>query len=160
MLNGMTNNQEEHSKSLTAVVSIMLISGFCLCKRMDEAPFRYRGDPRLLLLDCMKKHGWHLKGSSKLKRAGDLAQGILQLVDGSHQIVDKTTEKLRPIHYGDIAILCRTNDGLKELAGACAAASCSKPAEGANNERRTLRVRVGCVSRCIRICSASADRPD
>ena len=38
---------------------------FSVCrKRMDEAPFRYRGDPRLLLLDCMKKHGWHLKGSN------------------------------------------------------------------------------------------------
>jgi hypothetical protein len=38
---------------------------FSVCrKRMDEAPFRYRGDPRLLLLGCMKKHGWHLKGNN------------------------------------------------------------------------------------------------
>ena len=38
---------------------------FTVCrKRMDDAPFRFRGDPRLLFLDCMKKHGWHLKGSS------------------------------------------------------------------------------------------------
>ena len=33
-------------------------------KRMDEAPFRYGGDPRLLFLDCMEKRRWHLKGRS------------------------------------------------------------------------------------------------
>lgn len=33
-------------------------------KRMDEAPFRYGGDPRLLFLDCMEKRGWFLKDRS------------------------------------------------------------------------------------------------
>jgi len=32
--------------------------------RMDEQPFRFGGDPRLIFLDCMEKHGWHLKGRS------------------------------------------------------------------------------------------------
>jgi len=32
--------------------------------RMDEEPFRYGGDPRLIFLDCMEKRGWHLKGRS------------------------------------------------------------------------------------------------
>lgn len=32
--------------------------------RMDELPFRYGGDPRLVFLDCMKQRGWHLKGRS------------------------------------------------------------------------------------------------
>jgi hypothetical protein len=36
---------------------------FAVCrKRMDDAPFRYGGDPRLLFLDCMKRLGWVLKG--------------------------------------------------------------------------------------------------
>ena len=35
------------------------------CKeRMEDAPFRYGGDPRLLFLDCMEKRGWHLKDRS------------------------------------------------------------------------------------------------
>lgn len=33
-------------------------------QRMEAAPFRYRGDPRLLFLDCMEQRGWHLKGRS------------------------------------------------------------------------------------------------
>jgi hypothetical protein len=40
-------------------------ANFAVCKqRMEDAPFRFRGDPRLLLLDCMKQRGWHLKGRS------------------------------------------------------------------------------------------------
>jgi hypothetical protein len=35
------------------------------CKeRMEDAPFRYGGDPRLLFLDCMEKRGWYLKDRS------------------------------------------------------------------------------------------------
>jgi hypothetical protein len=32
--------------------------------RMDEQPFRFGGDPRLIFLDCMEERGWHLKGAS------------------------------------------------------------------------------------------------
>lgn len=32
--------------------------------RMDEVPFRYGGDPRLIFLDCMQERGWYLKGRS------------------------------------------------------------------------------------------------
>jgi hypothetical protein len=40
---------------------------FAICRaRMDEAPFRYGGDPRLIFLDCMEKRGWYLKGRSWL----------------------------------------------------------------------------------------------
>ena len=31
---------------------------------MDEVPFRFRGDPRLIFLDCMEKRGWHLEERS------------------------------------------------------------------------------------------------
>jgi hypothetical protein len=38
---------------------------FAVCKkRMEDAPFRFRGDTRLLFLDCMEKRDWHLKGRS------------------------------------------------------------------------------------------------
>lgn len=37
---------------------------FAVCrKRMDDKGFAYRADRRLILLDCMKKRGWHLKGA-------------------------------------------------------------------------------------------------
>ena len=40
-------------------------SDFSACReRMDAAPFRYGGDARLLLLDCMNDRGWHLKQRS------------------------------------------------------------------------------------------------
>ena len=40
-------------------------SDFAVCRqRMNDAPFRYAGDPRLLLLDCMHERGWHLKDRS------------------------------------------------------------------------------------------------
>ena len=35
------------------------------CKqRMEDAPFRYGGDSRLIFLDCMEKRAWTLKGRS------------------------------------------------------------------------------------------------
>jgi hypothetical protein len=38
---------------------------FEICRaRMDDAPFRYGGDPRLIFLACMKERGWILKGHS------------------------------------------------------------------------------------------------
>jgi len=38
---------------------------FRACRqRMDDKGFAYRADRRLILLDCMKKRGWHLKGAS------------------------------------------------------------------------------------------------
>ena len=40
-------------------------ANFAECRRrMDEARFRYGGDPRLLFLDCMEKREWHLRGRS------------------------------------------------------------------------------------------------
>ena len=40
-------------------------SDLAACRaRMDEKPFRFGGDPRLVFLDCMEKRGWHLKGRS------------------------------------------------------------------------------------------------
>ena len=47
-------------------------SDFSVCReRMDEAPFRYGGDPRLLLLDCMSDLGWHLGERSPLSKRID-----------------------------------------------------------------------------------------
>ena len=74
------------------------------------------------LSDAAAVEFWRLQGSNIGKRGRDLADGIRQLLSESTQVVDKATDVLRPMHYGDIAILCRTNDNLKSVAGACAEA--------------------------------------
>ncbi len=33
-------------------------------ERMEAAPWRFRGDRRLIFLDCMERRGWYLKGRS------------------------------------------------------------------------------------------------
>ena len=40
-------------------------SDFRACRqRMDDKGFAYRADRRLILLDCMKKRNWYLKGAN------------------------------------------------------------------------------------------------
>ncbi|MEX0709388.1 MAG: UvrD-helicase domain-containing protein [Woeseia sp.] len=63
---------------------------------------------------------WHLGKSNHAGRAEDLAYGIQSLVDSGHQIEEKESGDLRPVEYGDIAVLCRTNLRLQGIATACA----------------------------------------
>ena len=65
---------------------------------------------------------WHLAGSNMEKRANDLAFGIQELINSAYPVIDKDSATPRPVDYGDIAILCRTNDRLIGIAGACAKA--------------------------------------
>ncbi len=65
---------------------------------------------------------WHLAGSNTGKRANDIAFGIQELIDSGYPISEKETGVLRPADYGDIAVLCRTNARLTEIASACARA--------------------------------------
>ena len=59
---------------------------------------------------------WNLKGKNKTLRAGALVSGVMDLMNTKRMIVDKKTQKPRNIQYGDIAILCRTNSNLAEIA--------------------------------------------
>jgi ATP-dependent exoDNAse (exonuclease V) beta subunit len=65
---------------------------------------------------------WHLAGSNWDKRANDIAFGIHRLVESGYRIADMDTHELKAAGYGDIAVLCRTNDRLKVIASACARA--------------------------------------
>ncbi len=65
---------------------------------------------------------WHMTGTNMGARANDISLGIQELVDSKYQVTDKETENLRDVEYGDIAVLCRTNDRLLGIAGACARA--------------------------------------
>ncbi len=60
---------------------------------------------------------WSLQGSNKSKRAGAQATEIKKLVESQQRtVVDKQTKQERLLEYGDIAILCRTNRNLIEIA--------------------------------------------
>jgi len=60
---------------------------------------------------------WHVEGSNKNKRANALANHIYKLVDSQEKtIFDKNTKDYRTANFGDIAILCRTNDNLAAIA--------------------------------------------
>ncbi len=59
---------------------------------------------------------WILEGKNVGQEASALAAGIRRLVDSKRMIYDKDANAIRPVRYGDIAILARSNDRVKELA--------------------------------------------
>ncbi|QIB67045.1 UvrD-helicase domain-containing protein [Kineobactrum salinum] len=63
---------------------------------------------------------WRLGGRNKSGRAAALASGLAGLLDSDRRIVDKQSGAPRPLHAGDIAVLCRTHANLGEVASALA----------------------------------------
>ena len=61
---------------------------------------------------------WRLTGNNKEKRAQALADGVGRLVAERTRVVDAETGAERPIRYGDIAVLARTNARVEEVAQA------------------------------------------
>jgi superfamily I DNA/RNA helicase len=53
--------------------------------------------------------------------ASALASGVRQLIDSGYTIYDKSNKTSRPIRFGDVAILSRSNEGVKKLAAAMSA---------------------------------------
>ncbi|MGD8808364.1 MAG: 3'-5' exonuclease, partial [Gammaproteobacteria bacterium] len=72
------------------------------------------GDPAVIT--------WHLEGRNRDRRASDIAWGIHRLIASGYRVEDKASGKLYAAGYGDIAVLCRTNDRLRKIAAACAQA--------------------------------------
>lgn len=67
--------------------------------------------------------GWTLNGKNAEDRAAALAEGIKALIASRYQIVDPSMGSPRSAHYGDIAVLCKTNDRVQTVAEALRAAS-------------------------------------
>lgn len=61
---------------------------------------------------------WTLGGSNQDLVAQSLADGIHALMREGRMIVDKESKQLRPLRFGDIAVLCRKNDGAAKQAEA------------------------------------------
>jgi len=66
---------------------------------------------------------WRLAGKNKKLRSQALVEGILSLFENGKTIVDKETDEQRKATFSDIAILCRTNVNLEEIATALAEAN-------------------------------------
>jgi ATP-dependent exoDNAse (exonuclease V) beta subunit len=61
---------------------------------------------------------WILVGKNLGQEASALAVGVRRLIESGYSIYDKSAKVIRPVRYGDIAILSRSNDGVKNLAEA------------------------------------------
>lgn len=61
---------------------------------------------------------WFLEGTNVEQDAIALASGLRQLIESGYTIYDKSAKVTRAVRYGDIAILCRSNDGVKGVAAA------------------------------------------
>ena len=64
---------------------------------------------------------WILGGTKAEQEASALASGVRQLIDSGYSIYDKSSKSPRPVRFGDVAILSRSNDGVDALAGALSA---------------------------------------
>ena len=61
---------------------------------------------------------WQLGANKLAERARLIAGGVARLVADEKQVVDPTSKKKRPVGYGDIAVLARTNDHVEQIAQA------------------------------------------
>ncbi len=59
---------------------------------------------------------WHLQGTKIEIRNMALVVGVRQLHDSGYIVFDKATRQTRAIRYGDMAILSRSNDGVRNIA--------------------------------------------
>ena len=66
---------------------------------------------------------WRLSGKNKGLRSSQLANSVHQITTSGRTVIDKHSGQPRPLVCGDIAILCRTNANLAEIASALAAAN-------------------------------------
>lgn len=61
---------------------------------------------------------WILSGKNVDLEASALTSGVRQLIDSGYTVYDKSSKSPRPVRFGDVAILSRSNDGVDSLAAA------------------------------------------
>lgn len=84
--------------------------------------------PGLVILQPQRKevgqasalHAWWLQAKNNPEETAALAGAVGRLLAeaGNYQVVDKASQRLRPLRGGDLAILCRTNDNCRRVAEA------------------------------------------
>lgn len=66
---------------------------------------------------------WELEGGKLENQFPGLVNSAAAIVTEKQKVIDKPTNTERPARYGDIAILCKTNDRLKSIAACFAEAN-------------------------------------
>lgn len=66
--------------------------------------------------DSIAVNDWMLEGANQGLHLEALASGVAQLMNQGTRVVDAGTNILRPLRLGDIAILARSNDTVKNIA--------------------------------------------
>jgi len=59
---------------------------------------------------------WALNGRNVGERTAALGAGVRRLIDSGYEVYDKPAKQIRPVRYGDVAILSRSNDNVLEIA--------------------------------------------
>jgi ATP-dependent exoDNAse (exonuclease V) beta subunit len=98
---------------LVQIVNEVFTSAFGVTLTPEEVELKAeRKEP----LSAPAVANWILGGKNKGQEVSALASGIKKLVDTGYQIFDDEFAVVRPVTFGDIAILCRSNDGVKVVA--------------------------------------------
>ena len=84
----------------------------------DMAPEAVALKPQREEFDAPAVAAWCLSDKNAGERALAVAAGIVALVDDEEQVADPETKDIRPMRYGDIAVLARTNDAALGIAEA------------------------------------------
>ena len=74
------------------------------------------------VLDGPVLGNWLLAGKNKPSEMAALAMGVQQLLASGYSVLDVATQTARPVRLSDIAILCRLNDNVSDIASSLRAA--------------------------------------
>jgi ATP-dependent helicase/nuclease subunit A len=107
-------NKSWRSRSpLVSLVNEVFVPAFASSLQADEVRLNAeRKEP----LTGASMANWKLNGSNTIKRNSALGSGVWHLVDSGYIVHDKPAKLTRPIRYGDIAILSRSNAGVIGIA--------------------------------------------
>jgi len=101
-------------KPLVELVNEIFVPAFSATLNADEVQLTAE---RKELLEGAAFSNWKLNGSNADKRIAALGVGVSQLMASGYQIFDKPAKQIRPVRYGDVAILARSNDNVDKIAG-------------------------------------------
>lgn len=100
-------------KPLVDLVNDVFVPAFSSTLQADEVKLKAeRKEP----LKGAAFANWALNGSNAETRIAALGAGVRQLVASGYQIYDKPTKQIRPVRFGDVAILSRSNDNVGKIA--------------------------------------------
>lgn len=105
--------------ALVRLVNEVFIGAFANSLKPEEILLQPK---RPEVLDGPVFGNWSLGGKNKQLEMAALAMGVQQLLDSAYSVLDIATQTTRRVRLSDIAILCRLNDNVSEIASSLRAA--------------------------------------